>query len=147
MVSIDVHQAARNGNTQDIQAFLQAGGAACKLDCYDCEPLYYAVKHDQLEAAQLLLQHGGHVERNSKFRGDPIGAAVWNLNERMIRFTVSAGADVNRIRNGETPLDTLDTLRSMAIRTASADLDYIDRIDDIERVLVSLGATRSHAST
>ncbi len=68
-------------------------GAACKLDCYDCEPLYYAVKQKRPTGSgklQLLLQHGGAVERNSKFRGDPIGAAVWNLNERMITLQPSA---------------------------------------------------------
>ena len=143
MRTVDIHQAARDGNVEAIQIFLKHGGNACDLDRYDCEPLYYAVKHDQYEAAQLLLLSGGDVNRNSKFRGDPIGAAVWNLNIRMIKLTAMSGADINRLRNGETPLDSLNVLRRLAKDNAEA----LARLDEIEELLISLGGRRSRENT
>jgi ankyrin repeat protein len=143
MNPIDVHRAAREGDIDAVRVFLEQGGDPKVLDWCDCEPLYYAVKHDELEIAQLLLDAGGQINRNSKLRGDPIGAAIWNVNPRMLRFVVSAGVDVNRIRYGETPLDLLDSLRSFA----KNDPERVAELDEFEQLLISLGARRARDDT
>lgn len=143
MNPIDIHRAAREGDIDAVRAFLEGGSDARELDWCDCEPLYYAVKHDQLEIAQLLLDAGGQISRNSKLRGDPIGAAVWNVNARMLRFVVSAGADVNPLRYGKNPLDLLDSLRSYT----KDDPEGVAELDEFEQLLVSLGARRARDDT
>jgi ankyrin repeat protein len=145
MKPIDVHRAAREGDIDAVRAFLEQGGDAKELDCCDCEPLYYAVKHDHLEIAQLLLDAGGQINRNSKLRGDPIGAAVWNVNPRMLKFVVSAGVDVNRLRHGETPLDLLDTLRRFAKDNPEGFTEA--ELNEFQQLLVDLGARRARDDT
>lgn len=135
MNDVDVHHAAREGDIKAIRTFLAQGGSANEIDRYDCEPLFYAVKHDQLEVAKLLFDAGGQINRNSKLRGDPIGVAVWNLNFRMVKFVVDAGGDINLMRHGETPLDLLRKLRDFP----SIDLDF-EKLNEKENMLISLGA-------
>ena len=81
--------------------------------------------------------------RNSKFRGDAIGAAVWNVNLRMLRFVVSAGVDVNRVVNGKRPLDLLDSLR----RSVKDEPEMFAELDELEQVLISVGARRAGDDT
>ena len=143
MNPIDIHRAAREGDIDAVRTFLEWGGDVHELDWCDCEPLYYAVKHDQLEIAQLLLSAGGRIDRNSKLRGDPIGAAVWNVNPRMLKFVVSAGADVNRLRYGKPPLDLLDSLRSYT----KDGPEMVAELDEFKQLLVSVGARRARDDT
>jgi ankyrin repeat protein len=133
---VDVHRAARDGDVNAVEAFLRRGGEPNLLDQFDTGPLYYAVKHDNLEVARILFGAGGDIHRNSRFRGDPIGAAVWNLNRRMVEFVLGSGVNVNRLRNGETSLDLIDTLRS-------CHTDRMAELEDVEQLLLAHGAKRA----
>ncbi len=102
-----VHQAIVAGDIGTVSEYLAMGGSPNVLDQFDCEPLYTAVKYDQLEAAKMLLAAGGNIFRRSRFRGDALGAACWNWNARMIDFCLAAGVGVNQLHGGETVLDSL----------------------------------------
>lgn len=102
-----IHQAIVAADTSAVSTYLADGGSPTITDQYDCEPIYTAVKFDRLEIAEMLLAAGGNIHRRSKFRGDPLGAACWNWNLRMIDFCIAAGADVNAAHNGQTYLDSL----------------------------------------
>lgn len=106
------------------------------MDRYQCEPIYYAVKHDNLEVAQLLLEAGGDIQHHSEFRGDSIGAAVWNLNQRMIEFLLSSSVNINRLVRGKTPLDLVDELRSYCG-------DRRPEVDAVTQHLIQHGAKKA----
>lgn len=103
-----VHQAIVVGDATSLSSYLNEGGSPNVTDSYDCEPIFTAVKYDQLEIATMLLEAGGDIFRRSKFRGDAFGAACWNWNHRMIDFCIAAGVDINAIYEGHTVLDSLD---------------------------------------
>ncbi len=102
-----VHQAIVVGDIKFVSEYLANGGSPNVLDRYDCEPLFTAVKYDQLEGAKMLLAAGGNIFRRSKLRGDPFGTACANWNVRMIEFCVGAGVDVNQADSQGTILDWL----------------------------------------
>jgi len=102
-----IHQAIVVADISYVSTYLMDGGSPTITDQYDCEPIYTAVKYDQLEIVEMLLAAGGNIDRRSRFRGRALGAACWNWNLRMIDFCVAAGVDVNAVYNGETYLDSL----------------------------------------
>lgn len=120
-----------------VSDYLANGGAANVRDCYDCEPLFTAVKYDRLEIARLLLDAGGDLFHTSGFRGDAFGAACWNWSLRMIDFCVEAGADVNEV--DERNKTILDGILDQRWWYRSEDLPEWQKAYDH---LVSLGARR-----
>lgn len=125
--NLDVHRAARDGDIDSVRTYLESGGDPRQKDRYECEAFYYAVKHDNLEIARLLLVAGGDIHHHSGFRGDPIGAAVWNLNQRMIEFLLSSGVNINRVQHGKTPLDLIDDLNEIC-REESSEMANVERL-------------------
>lgn len=140
---IDIHQAARDGNRRAVKDYLARGGSANAIDSTDCEPLYYAVREDRLAIARVLLKAGGNIHRESRLRGDPLGAAVWNLNRRMVEFVLSAGVDINRTLNGETALDSLQKLRTCVLGPRGTPFPREEEAKELHRLLVSRGAVFS----
>jgi len=131
-----IHQAVARGDIGTVSQYLAGGGSPNVLDRFDCEPLYTAVKYDRLEIAELLLAAGGNISRRSKFRGNALGAACWNWNERMIDLCLKAGVDINELYEGLTVLDSVESQRAHL-----ADEDLLKWQATCEK-LIALGARR-----
>ena len=133
-----VHQAIVTGDVAIVSQYLAEGGSPNITDCYDCEPIYTAVKYDRLDIAVMLLSAGANIFRRSKFRGDPFGAACWNRNLRMIDFCIAAGIEINAVHQGQTILDDFATQKEWLADTSMP--SWQATYDK----LVQLGAKHSH---
>ncbi len=140
MAEIDIHRAARDGALHAVKDYLASGGSPNALDSTDCEPILYAVKHDHLAVARVLLKAGGDIHRESRLRGDPLGVAVWNLNRRMVDFVLAAGVDINRTLHGKTALDLLHELRTLVSGPPDTVSPRAEEAAQMHRLLVSRGA-------
>lgn len=69
--------------------------------------LHWAVRHDDLQAADALLKAGADVKAANRYGVTPMSIAAMNGNPAMIRRLLDAGADPNTAtRGGETALMT-----------------------------------------
>jgi ankyrin repeat protein len=73
----------------DVNAVEQQAGAT---------PLDIALVTGHADAAEILLAHGAKMSQSSLF------AALSSKDPRAVQLLLSRGADVNAVRNGETPL-------------------------------------------
>ena len=69
--------------------------------------LHWAVYHDDLETAKLLVDAKADVKAANRYGVTPLSLACTNGNEAMVKLLLDAGADPNaRLRGDETPLMT-----------------------------------------
>lgn len=69
--------------------------------------LHWAVHHDQLELARLLVEKGAAVEAKTRYSVSPLWLACQNGNAQLVELLIAAGADPNTaLPGGETVLMT-----------------------------------------
>jgi ankyrin repeat protein len=69
--------------------------------------LHWAVYHDDLEAAKLLVRAGANVKAANRYAVTPLSLACTNGNTEIVDLLLKAGADANtKLRGGETALMT-----------------------------------------
>lgn len=90
--------------------------------------LHWAVYHDDLPTAKLLLAAGAKVNVENRYGVRPLSLACTNGNATMVDLLLAAGADANApLRGGETPLMTaartgkLTPVKALLARGAAVD--------------------------
>lgn len=101
---------AANSRSLDIVELLLARSA--KVNIYDGNgftPLYAAVFYNQIEMAQLLIEHGADVNEVNEYCGERslLHEAAENNYFEIVQVLVEYGANINaQDRYGKTPLHT-----------------------------------------
>jgi ankyrin repeat protein len=101
-----LHVAAAYGHVEICAALTDAGAEVNVADEDSETPLHYAIRRDQLAAAEFLLQRDADTEvRNAYGRTPLLLVARETGNNEMARLLIAAGADVNVLdRFGASPL-------------------------------------------
>ena len=119
--SVDIHDAAREGNIEAIkQAIADGADLEAKGGRHGWTPLLYVAAGGHKEIAELLIDKGADVNAKSTAGGStPLHNAAHRGRKEIIELLIANGADVNaKNGNSQTPLD-------MAVRwgkTETADL-------------------------
>ena len=112
----DVADAARKGNREAVRALLQRKADVNVPQTDGTTALHWAVRADDLEMADLLIQAGAHVSAATRAGATPMQLAAMNGNAAMLVKLIRAGADPN------APLTRYgDTALMMAARTGKTD--------------------------
>jgi len=75
------------------------------LDSSKETPLYYASRHGNMKAAQVLIKHGADVNAQHSVGWRPLHTASYHGHLEILRFLIRSGADVNsREPNNLAPL-------------------------------------------
>ena len=118
-----LHQAARDGNVEQIKQLLDEGTDpnASNTDGIPPEfytfPLHLAVTNGHEAAAALLVERGADVNRkNFPWQNTPLHIAAFRGNANIVQLLLKNGADVNAVQeNGATPLDFAITYENDAV--------------------------------
>ena len=106
--SVDIWEAAKEGNIESVKQYLDAGGDVdAKNDDWDgMTPLHYAVQLDHKEVAELLIAKGADVNVKEYLLGyTPLHLATIYGEKEAIELLIAKGADVNAMnKRGKTPL-------------------------------------------
>ena len=100
--------------------WLIAQGADINVkDEYDCTPLHYHAKVNNVERVALLLERGADIEAQDKYENTPLHFAEYNAE--VAQLLIEKGADVNaKDDRGNTPLERmLSRLRNAYIEKAA----------------------------
>ncbi len=89
-----------------VQTFLDAGMSVNSRDDLGTPMLNIACRNDNFELAELLLKLGAEINSVSQDRGyTAVMDAVWRGNEKLTRYLIEKGADLNTInKEGQTNL-------------------------------------------
>jgi uncharacterized protein len=98
-----VHAAVK-GDVAVVNALL-AFGADANSTVTGSSPLYAAVWHHRLEAAEALIAHGANVNAVEPSGVTPLVTAASNGDDPLVRLLLSHGADANVRASCGTPLD------------------------------------------
>ena len=99
--------AARTGDIKAIKQHIAEGADVNEL-LFEMPPLTWAVTMGQIEAAELLLQHGADINGRNRDRNTALHLAVFLGRAEIAKLLIKNGADVNAKNNdGATPIDLL----------------------------------------
>ena len=104
----------------ELMDWLIAQGADINVkDEYDCTPLHYHAKVNNVERVALLLERGADIEAQDKYENTPLHFAEYNAE--VAQLLIEKGADVNaKDDRGNTPLERmLSRLRNAYIEKAA----------------------------
>jgi ankyrin repeat protein len=102
-----VHRAASRGDVAGLKRLLLTSPqAAAAKDLMGLRPLEYAAYWGQIEAAEILLEHGAEVNGGPGWT--PLHYAAAQDRPEMVALLLARGADVNATSQGDdsTPLHT-----------------------------------------
>jgi len=99
-------EAARWANAEIVQLLIEYGADVNNVDTMGMTPLLYAATHDNVEAAQMLIENGANLEARERYKGfTPLLYACHLLKPKIIPLLVEKGADLNaKDKKGKTPL-------------------------------------------
>ena len=102
--SVDIHEAAKDGNIKAVKQHLAAGTDVDAKDMNGWTPLHHAALNGQKETAEILIGEGADVNAGDKIT--PLHYAAQYGEMEIVELLIDAGADVNA-KNYErkTPLD------------------------------------------
>ena len=105
--SVDIHQAAKDGNIEAIKQHLDAGTDVNeKSEPNGFTSLHIAAGNGHKEIVVLLIANGAEV--NAKIYGGktPLDLAIFRNHPELAELLIAKGADLNaKDNNGRTPLD------------------------------------------
>ena len=85
--------AARNGDTELLRSYLNAGAPATMTNYAGDSLLMLAAYHGHAETVQLILHHGGDANAANDRGQTPLAGAVFKGYADVARALVDAGAD------------------------------------------------------
>ncbi len=128
--SVDIHEAAENGNIEAVKQHLAAGADVNTKDSVagfrrerGWTPLHYAADKGRKEVAELLIDKGADVNAKTQDGDTPLHVAAGEGHTETAELLITKGADVNaKVKDGYTPLDmaegeTADLLRKHVGKT------------------------------
>ncbi|TPV51924.1 ankyrin repeat domain-containing protein [Pseudarthrobacter phenanthrenivorans] len=86
-------QAARDGDTALLRAYLEAGAPAVLTNSAGDSLLMLAAYHGHADAVQLLLQHGADANTANDRDQTPLAGAAFKGYQDVARVLLDAGAD------------------------------------------------------
>jgi ankyrin repeat protein len=91
-----------------LKMLVAAGAKIDAADNHGYTPLFFAAMNDELSAARYLLAHGADVDHvGADYNGASVlGEACYLGHMDMVKYLVSAGADIN-LRGGNQKMDPL----------------------------------------
>ena len=87
--------AARNGETEMLRSYLNAGASATLTNSAGDSLLMLAAYHGHAETVQLILYHGGDVNQANGRGQTPLAGAVFKGYTDVARVLLDAGADAD----------------------------------------------------
>ncbi len=90
-----IHEAASEGDLDDVHRHLYRGSAVNSRDEGRATPLHHAARHNRLEVARFLLDHGGAVEGRDDGRLTPLHVAAMRGHVPMVDLLIEHGAEVD----------------------------------------------------
>merc|ERR1719269_429042 len=103
--SVSLHDAARRGDLQRLQEFLQDGKDVNGKDFKGVTPLGYAVGHDQLSVVKVLIDAKANVTDVDSNGNSAVHFAAGYGRVKVLEHLLARGANVSKVNKmGMTPL-------------------------------------------
>jgi len=102
--SVDIHQAAEEGNIEAVKQAIAASSDVNKKDRYENTPLLHAASSGHKEIVELLISNGANVNAKGDLGTTPLLWAAINGHKEVVELLIANGADVMAKRAGRTPL-------------------------------------------
>ena len=107
--SVDIHQAAEEGNIEAVKQAIAASSDVNKKDRYENTPLLHAASSGHKEIVELLISNGANVNAKGDLGTTPLLWAAVRGRKEVAELFLAKGADVNaQMDDGTTPLDWAD---------------------------------------
>jgi ankyrin repeat protein len=141
-VASEVLEAARAGETEQVEALLQASPELVNVrDGEGMTALHHAVQGGHSELAELLLDRGSDISAVDAWSQTPLHIAAYEGNPALVALLLARGADVTaRDMRGRTPLylavnwgDNVEAVEQLI----AAGADVNDRTPRGEEILLS----------
>ena len=101
--SVDIYDAAYNGNIEAVKQHIAAGTDVNAKDNIGRTPLHGAVVDGHKDVVELLIAKGADIElRCTTCGGTALGHAASGGHKEIIELLIEKGADVNAKSKGET---------------------------------------------
>jgi len=111
--SVDIHQAAYDGNIEAVKQHLAAGTDVNTKDSSGRTPLHRAASSGCREVAVLLITEGADVNAKDNYTRTPLYAAAVLGRKEVAALLIAEGANVNAKRRSggtPTPLDAAESV-------------------------------------
>merc|ERR1719269_81194 len=103
--SVSVHDAARRGDLQRLQEFLQDGRDVNSKDFKGVTPLGYAVGHDQLSVVKVLIDAKANLNDVDSAGNSAVHFAAGSGRLKVLEHLLARGAAASKAnQQGQTPL-------------------------------------------
>ena len=89
-----LHDAAKNGDIEEVRELLDAGIDVNSLNSEGATPLHWAAFKGHVEVAKLLVKRGAKVNALTKKGSTPLRLATTHKQQDMIRYLKSRGGYV-----------------------------------------------------
>ena len=120
--SVSIHEAAADGNIEDVKHHLAAGADVNAKGSYGFTPLHAAASKGHKDIVELIIAKGADVNAINIFRETPLHRASLSGYEEVIELLITNGADVSvQDINGSTSLDWA-AVSTAENKTKTADL-------------------------
>ena len=93
--SATLHQAAAEGDVEQVKKLLAAGASVNAKDSDGNTPLNRAVKAGQQAIVMLLIDKGSDVNAPGRWTARPLHEAAWEGHVELVKLLIARGADVN----------------------------------------------------
>jgi ankyrin repeat protein len=106
-----IHDAAKTGNSQEVERLIAAGIDPDERDIADKTALHWAADRGQVDVVKLLVAEGADVNARDFSGVAVLALATVGGHEAVVKLLISKGADVNysssdgSSSDGITPLD------------------------------------------
>jgi len=111
-----LHQAAEQGNVNDLQQHIDAKADINHGDTAGMTPLHLAAEHGHVEAVRFLIENGARPGMRTDERVAPLHLATSGGHETVVGVLLDAGADPDASEStGNTPLHYATKANQLAV--------------------------------